>query len=701
MLTNITADYDISQDLYKKVALYMSDEDQQQIKKAYSLALKAHKGQMRKSGEAYIYHPVEVAKILADLNLDVATICSALLHDCIEDTLLSKKEIEQTFGSDVAHIVDGVTKLEHLPNYSNLEKQADNFRKLFLAMSSDIRVILIKLSDRLHNMRTIDVMVRDAQRRIAKETLELHAPIAHRLGLNQFKSELEDLAFKTLYPYRYKTITNHISRKIDNQESFIKRMQNSIQKRFKEDKINASIYGRAKDSYSIFKKMRANHLRLKEVFDVYAFRIIVNELEDCYLALGSVHNLYKPLPGRFKDYIALPKENGYQSLHTVLFAPDGILVEVQIRSKAMDNIAKGGIAAHWYYKEKGSRINKVQPNWVNTLIEFRKNIPNSVEFLEAVKGNLNPNEIFVFTPKSDIIQLPYQSSVLDFAYALHTDIGNRCIGATIDNRPVTINTKLKSGQSISITTQKNIRPKLEWLDFVVTVKAKLTIKNELKKYDEPKLIQLGQSLLDNALLSEGFNRKDLNQKDWQNCLDYLGVSDDKNLFLQIGLGSILMPVVMSVLIGEENQNKYYPLSISKIQHLSVFFANCCHPLPGDKIIGAMSSGKGVVVHRKNCNNIRFLKRHQPQWINLSWEGQSEQTYTTVLLCKVENRRGVLSSIFNVISKSNINIENMSIDEQGHTLRALTIILSVSNLRQLEYVSEKIEKLKYIKSISRV
>lgn len=689
-----------SSGLCAKLSSYMVKSDIDIVYQAYLLALKSHDGQMRKSGDAYISHPVEVAMILADLKLDVASICSALLHDCIEDTSLSKEEIQTIFGLEVANIVDGVTKLDHLSNLSLAQQQAENFRKLFLAMSSDIRVILIKLSDRLHNMRTISAMSIESRKRIAKETLEIHAPIAHRLGLNHFKSELEELAFKTLYPYRYQVISNHIAKKINDQEAFIKTMKHAIEKRLREDSINASIIGRTKDSYSIFCKMRTNHLRLKEVFDVYAFRLIVDKLEECYLALGSIHNLYKPLPGRFKDYIALPKENGYQSLHTVLFAQDGTLVEVQIRSKAMDFVAQRGIAAHWRYKENSSNSANIQP-WVNDLIEIKERTPTPVDFLEAIKHNLTPNEVFVFSPKGDIIQLPYKSTIIDFAYAVHTDIGNHCVSAKVDKRKNSLNTLLKSGQTIEIITHPKSSPEPEWLDFVITTKAKLAIQSALKKYAEEKTIEFGRNLLDSALLNDGFNQTDIATEEWQACLDYLSCANQLELFLKIGTGEVLIPVVMNLLIGEDYDNLTNTITLKNMQHLVVNFAQCCHPIPGDKIIGVMgSSGKGVTIHRQTCSNIDYVKSHQPQWIHLDWGDEEGLTYTTLMNANVENRRGVLANIMNAIAALNINVEDMVIKEKGNTLKALIITLSVKNLHQLNYVFSAVRQVEYVKSVVR-
>ena len=689
-----------AQKLCTKLSSYMSKQDIDKVYQAYEIAFSAHDGQIRKSGEAYIYHPVAVAMILAELKLDVASVCSALLHDCIEDTSLSKIKIKKIFGDEVAHIVDGVTKLDHLSSYSIAQKQAENFRKLFLAMTGDIRVILIKLSDRLHNMRTINVMPRDSRHRIAKETLELHAPISHRLGLNNFKSELEELAFKTLYPYRYKVISYHINKKLDNQETFIQTTKKLIKARLKEDNVIAKITGRTKDSYSIFNKMRLNHLKLKEVFDVYAFRLIVNNLEDCYRALGSMHNLYKPLPGKFKDYIALPKINGYQSLHTVLFAPQGILAEMQIRSKEMDYVAEQGIAAHWRYKEKLPEAQNMS-RWLQSLLNIQQNTETPVEFLEGVKNELMPNEIFVFTPKAEIIQLPYQSTVIDFAYAVHTEIGNHCVGAQIDKKSVDLSTQLISGQTVYIQTMPDAHPRHHWVEFAVTTKAKLAIKTKLKNYSKERLIRLGKHLLETALDNEGFNLNDIDQDDWKLCLKCLSCQNDNTLFLRIGLGEILIPIVINVLVGQETNAKINTISIKNTQNMEINFANCCHPIPNEKIIGVMSSGKGLVIHRQSCHNIKFVKSHQPQWINLQWDKNSNETYTTLVRCDVQNRRGVLANLTTNISKLDISIENVVIEEKDNALKSVIFTLSVKDLVQLRKIFNNIKTINYVNKVTRI
>lgn len=690
----------ITQELYNKLSGYMSKQDVNKVSQAYEISFGAHDGQIRKSGDAYISHPVAVAIILADLKLDVASVCSALLHDCIEDTSLSKTEIKRVFGQEVAHIVDGVTKLNNLSSHSIVEKQAENFRKLFLAMTGDVRVILIKLSDRLHNMRTIDAMSRVSQMRIAKETLELHAPISHRLGLYNFKSELEDLAFKTLYPYRYKVISHHIDSQLDNQESFIAHTKAAIKKRLKEDGLKAEISGRKKESYSIFNKMRANHLKLKEVFDVYAFRLIVPSVEDCYRVLGSMHNLFKPLPGKFKDYIALPKINGYQSLHTILFASQGILAEMQIRSKEMDFVAKQGVAAHWRYKEHNPETQNMAV-WISSLLDIQDNASNSIEFLESVKGALTPGEVFVFTPNGDIIQLPYKATVIDFAYHLHTEVGNHCVAAQIDKKPVPLSTELHSGQTVYIETTPDASPRHQWMEFAITVKAKTAIKTQLKNYSKDKIIQLGQHLLESTLENENFVFKDISQKDKQSCLDYLSCQTQEDLFLQIGLGEILIPIVVNLLIGQESNPKLGLTGIKNTQNMAINFANCCHPIPNEKITGVMSKGKGLVIHRRQCNNLKKIQTHQSQWLNLAWDKDSTQTYKTLLRCDVRNRRGLLADLTTSIAKLEVSVEDITIGEQDNALKSITFTLLVSNVSQLRRILTQIKTIDYVKKVIRV
>lgn len=686
--------------LCQQLSAYMSPEDVDKAYMAYELAFKGHAGQMRKSGEQYISHPVAVAMILADLRLDIASICSALLHDCIEDTHISKAEIAQIFGEDIANIVDGVTKLTGLDSHSVAERQAENFRKLFLAMSNDVRVILIKLSDRLHNMRTIGAMSPDSRRRIAKETLELHAPIAHRLGLNKFKSELENLSFEALYPFRHKVITHHISSKLGNKESFVAKVRGSIEQRLWDDDIPAKIVGRKKDSYSIYNKMNINKLKLREVFDVYAFRLIVDNLEDCYRALGSMHNIYKPMPGKFKDYIALPKVNGYQSLHTVLFTSNEILIEVQIRSKEMDFMAEQGVAAHWRYKEHQPSGDNMS-YWLDSIMDIKNNTQSPTEFLSEVKSELSPNEVFVFTPDGEIVQLPYNATIIDFAYAVHTEIGNHFHRAKIDKKPVLLSTKLTSGQTIYIQTKANVNPNPNWLDYATTSKARLAIKHALKNYSKNKLTKLGKDLLLNHLSNEGLNLDDVSKTDWQDCLHYLSCQDDTEFYQKIGMGEIFTSAVVSVLFGDDKKQVVSASGIKNTHNATVHFSNCCHPIPGDKIIGAISTGKGMMIHRDDCPNIDHVKSHQPQWINLDWAPKEEDVFVSGLRCDVQNRRGVLANLVTTISAFNTSIEDVVIQEKDNKIKSLLFMLSIKNTKQLKQISQKLTEIEYVNDVSRL
>ncbi len=492
-------------DLCKVLNTYMSKDQIKGVYQAYILAATSHDGQYRKSGEAYVFHPINVAMILAELKLDYHCIVAALLHDCIEDTTLTREDIIRDFDEEVAHIVDGVSKLTGLEFRSNIEQQAQNFRKLFLAMSTDMRVMMIKLADRLHNMRTLQSIKHEKQQRIAKETIEIHAPIARRLGLNNINKELEELCFKYIYPYRYQVLKHKINKRYGNLKEIIEKIQDEIRSRLEQEGLSdIKTSGRRKTTSSIYKKMKNNHLKFSEILDVYAFRVIVDNMPQCYQTLGIVHNLYKPVPGKFKDYIALPKINGYQSLHTVLFGPNKVYIEVQIRTKEMHFISEYGIAAHWHYKSKNVNTSKLAGNWIASLLDIQQNSDTSIEFLEGTKDDLSSSEVFVFTPEGEIIQLPYKSTVLDFAYAIHTNVGNRALAAKVNQVNIKFNTELKSGQTIEIITNKNARPLPSWLKIVTTTKAKTSIKNSLQEESASKLIRLGEYLLTNALDYQGY-----------------------------------------------------------------------------------------------------------------------------------------------------------------------------------------------------
>ncbi len=514
---------------------YMPKDQVESVYRAYIVAATAHDGQYRRSGEAYVFHPINVAMILAELKLDYYCIAAALLHDCIEDTSLTQEDIVQDFGKEVAHIVQGVSKLTGLEFHTTTDKQAQNFRKLFLAMSTDMRVMMIKLADRLHNMRTLKSMSRDKQLRIAKETSEIHAPIARRLGLNSIRVELDNLCFAIMQPFRHKVLMEQIKKQCGNRKKIIQNIQRDIETRLKQEGLEkVRITGRRKQPCSIYNKMKIKQLKFSQVLDMYAFRVIVDDVAQCYQALGIIHNLYKPLPGKFKDYVALPKSNGYQSLHTVLFGPNKIFIEVQIRSEDMHFISEYGIAAHWHYKSDNANSAELASNWLGSLLAIQQNSGTSVEFLEETKTDLFPSEVFVFTPKGEIIQLPYRSTVLDFAYAIHTNVGNRTLKAKVNQVNASISTELKSGQTIEIITDKGAKPHPSWLQIVVTAKAKSSIKTNLKEESTSELMQLGEYLLINALNYQGSNAS-IDEDKWQTCLDDLKCDSKSDLYMKIGL----------------------------------------------------------------------------------------------------------------------------------------------------------------------
>ncbi len=603
-------------DLCARLDVYMQKTQVRGVYRAYILAATAHDGQYRKSGEAYVFHPINVAMILADLELDYHCIVAALLHDCIEDTALTRVDIVQDFGEEVAHIVDGVSKLTGLEFHSNIEEQAQNFRKLFLAMATDMRVIMIKLADRLHNMRTLQPIKREKQQKIAKETAEIHAPIAHRLGLNSISEELENLCFEYIHPYRYQVLKNGINKRYGNLTAIIEKIQDEIKVCLRQeglDKVQTN--GRRKTVSSIYKKMKNNRLKLSEVFDMYAFRVIVDDVSQCYQALGVIHNLYKPVPGKFKDYIALPKTNGYQSLHTVLFAPNKIYIEVQIRTQEMHFISEYGIAAHWHYKSDGVNASDLADNWIGSLLDIQQHSDTSIEFLEDAKIDLFPSEVFVFTPKGKIIQLPYKSTVLDFAYAIHTNVGNQVFRAKVNQINVDFNTELKSGQTVEIITDKSAKPHPFWLQIVVTAKAKNSIKSNLQKESATELIRLGEHLLTNALAYQG-DGKPISEEKWKTCLQNLKCDSKADLYMKIALSEIWVSFVLNKIQDKEGSILNNRVIVKSTKDKSISCAHCCYPIPSDKVDGILTSSKGLVLHRSDCGNLIHAKQKHEQWLNL-------------------------------------------------------------------------------------
>jgi GTP pyrophosphokinase len=688
-------------DLCKVLDTYMSKAQVEGVYQAYVLAAVAHDGQYRRTGEAYVFHPVNVAMILAKLKLDYHCIVAALLHDCIEDTTLTREDIVRGFNEEVAHIVDGVSKLTGLEFRSNIEQQAQNFRKLFLAMTTDMRVIMIKLADRLHNMRTLQPMKRDKQLKIAKETTEIHAPIARRLGLNSINKELEELCFEYTHPYRYQVLNREINKRYGNLKAIIEKIQDEIKFRLGQEGLaNIKASGRRKTASSIYKKMKNSHLKFSEVLDMYAFRVVVDDMTQCYQALGIIHNLYKPVPGRFKDYIALPKTNGYQSLHTVLFGPSKVYIEVQIRTKEMHFISEYGIAAHWHYKSESVDTSALAGNWVGSLLDIQKNSGTSVEFLEGAKVDLFPSEVFVFTPKGQIIQLPYKSTVLDFAYAIHTNVGDRTLKAKIDQTNVGLDTELKSGQTIEIITDENAKPYPSWLKIVATTKAKTSIKDNLQEESSSKLIRLGEHLLTNALNYQG-DGKPISEEKWQTCLQNLKCNSKQDLYMKIALSEILVSFVLNKIQGKEGDELNNRVRIKSTKDNSISCARCCYPIPGDKVAGILTSSKGLVLHRFDCGNLLRAKQKDEQWLEVDWQADDDEEFEVLICIQNENRRGMLASIANAIAKVNINIENLEIEENDDTMKALKLLISVSGLSQLDEAMCAIKSLEFVYSVSRV
>ncbi|WXT99818.1 MAG: Guanosine-3',5'-bis(diphosphate) 3'-pyrophosphohydrolase [Catillopecten margaritatus gill symbiont] len=687
-------------DLCAVLDTYMPKQQVEGVYQAYIVAATAHDGQYRRSGEAYVFHPINVAMILAELKLDCYCIVAALLHDCIEDTILTQENIIKDFGEEVAHIVQGVSKLTGLEFHSNIDQQAQNFRKLLLAMSTDMRVMMIKLADRLHNMRTLESMSRQKQYRIAKETSEIHAPIARRLGLNNIRAELEDLCFRFMYPYRYKVMNHQINKRHGNLKEIISNIQKEIEHRLiQEGLMQFSTSGRKKTTYSIYKKMKQQGLKFSEILDIFAFRVVVDEVPKCYQALGIIHNLYKPLPGKFKDYIALPKANGYQSLHTALFGPSKVFIEVQIRTKDMDFISEYGIAAHWHYKNKGKNSEELANNWMGSLLDIQEKSGTSIEFLEETKNDLFPSEVFVFTPKGEIIQLPYKSTALDFAYAIHTKVGNHTLRAKVDQVSVALSKELKSGQTIEIITNEDAKPQPAWLKVAITAKAKAAIKSNLKEESVSELIQLGSYLLTNALSYQGGGEPVSDEK-WKMCLIDLKCDNKNDLYIKIALSEVLISFVLNKLHEKECAINANRISIKDTTGKPINFAHCCYPIPGDKVAGILTSSKGLVLHRFNCGNFIYAKQKNEQWMGVDWQEGEGEEFEVAICVKIENRRGMLASVANALAKINVNIENIEVEERDHTMKGMNLIISVPNIVKLDEAMYAIKGLDFVYSVMR-
>lgn len=694
-------------DLEKFTRGYLPAAEVASIRRAYEFGSKAHEGQHRKSGEPYIHHPLEVARILADMHMDYQTLSAAILHDVIEDTHTAKTEISRRFGKEIAELVDGVSKLTQVEFDSRAEAQAQNFRKMLMAMSNDIRVILVKLADRLHNMRTLGALPPKKRRRIALETLEIYAPIAQRLGINNIRLELEELGFMTLYPMRHRILNEQVIKARGHRKEIINKIRNALKRRLRQEKVHTRILGREKHLYGIYQKMKKNGLSFNEVYDVYAFRLIVDSVETCYRMLGIVHNLYKPVPGRFKDYIAIPKANGYQSLHTVLFGPFGVPIEVQIRTQEMNDVAEAGIAAHWLYKSGSSNEHRTAQKrareWLKNIIDMQTTAGNSQEFLENVKVDLFPDSVYIFTPKGRIIELPRGATAVDFAYAIHTDVGNRCVGARIDRRLAPLGTLLISGQTVEIINAPGARPDPAWLNFTVTAKARSNIRHYLKNLKASEAISLGKRLLVRELKLLSVSYDDIDPARMQKVLSEYHLENEHALFQEVGLGNRIARLIARQLIEEQaraERKENLPLVIRGTEGMVVNFPKCCLPIPGDKILGFVTAGRGIVVHHQSCPNVAEFRNHPEKWINVQWESGIQGSFQTNINIEVTNQRGVLAKLASAISEEEANIVHVEMKDRDDRYTTLKFVIEVRDRIHLARIMRKVRNINNVAKIFR-
>jgi GTP pyrophosphokinase/guanosine-3',5'-bis(diphosphate) 3'-pyrophosphohydrolase len=692
---------------------YLESAQVEDVGRAYRLADKAHEGQFRVSGEPYICHPISVAIILAGMRMDIKGVMAGLLHDVIEDTDISKERLAREFGDEVANLVDGVSKLTQLDCKSRAEAQAQNVRKMVMAMVKDLRVIMVKLADRLHNMRTLDVMSPDRRRRIARETLDIYAPIAHRLGMNEMRLELEDLGFAAYHPLRSRILKREVKNARGNRKEVLANIESAIVKRLRDSGLgNVQVVGREKHLFSLYQKMRGKRLPFSEVFDVYAFRVITDQVDECYRALGVTHNLFKPVPGRFKDYIAVPKANGYQSLHTVLVGPYGLPVEIQIRTRAMHHMAECGIAAHWLYKSESEQAVNSQTRaheWLRDLLEIQKNAGDSMEFLENLKVDLFQHEVYVLTPKGRIVKLPRGATLVDFAYAVHTDVGNACVSARVDRILSPLQTPLSNGQTVEIVTAPWARPNPLWLNFVVTAKARSAIRAYLRNFKKQEAIGLGRRLLDKELAAQNARLEDFSEPRLNELLKSLDCSNLDALLESIGLGNRLPFLAARLLLQGQGENKLEgggdkiartPLIIKGADGMVVSLAKCCRPIPGDPIVGLFNPGKGIVVHLNDCKNLAESRKKQYTGLDVEWDRQVSGEFPVEIRLDVLNQLGALAKIAACISQMRANIENVQITNQDSELSTDIITLMVKDRAHLAGIMRELKKLSVVLKIAR-
>jgi len=686
---------------------YLNTEDKEFIKKAYIFSSVSHEHQSRMSGEPYIHHPTAVATTLAGLKLDKETVSAGLLHDVLEDTTLDKITIEREFGSEVFSLVDGVSKLDQIEYADNNQRQAESFRKMMLAMVKDIRVILIKLADRLHNIQTLGALDQKKQMRIGKETLEVYAPIANRLGIFSMKIALEQEAFKFAYPYRYKIISKGLKRRLGNQKKVLKKISTRISNKLKEEQVLHDIEAREKDIFSVYKKMKKRHLSLDQIVDMYGLRIIVDDIHDCYQVLGLVHEVYKPIMGKFKDYIAIPRVNGYQSIHTSLLGPSGTPIEVQIRTKAMHRVAENGIAAHWKYKSENPTDSTPQTKareWLASIQEIQ-GVSHPEEFLESVKVDLFPDKVYVFSPEGKIFRLPSKATCVDFAYAVHSDLGNSCIGAKVNKIQVPLRTVIESGQTVEILTSKNSNPDPNWLSFITTVKARNNLRGYLKNLTSTQTIALGKRLFSNALNTLGKKQRNISKKQLQLLLDRLALKDTEELYETIGLGDKNPLLIAQMMLGEQldhnNSLNQSPLLIKGTEGVSITFANCCHPIPGDIIIGHLSKVKGLVIHRRKCLHVNSFIKEVSRWIGVEWVDSVDHMLATEITVHAKHQPGSFAEIAGKIADNGCNVEQVSIaTEYEDDTVDLLFQIQVENRKYLADIIKQIRVLQSVKKVTR-
>ncbi|MDX1431729.1 MAG: bifunctional GTP diphosphokinase/guanosine-3',5'-bis pyrophosphate 3'-pyrophosphohydrolase [Gammaproteobacteria bacterium] len=696
-------------DLCALADVYLEPHQVKEIYRAYLFGAEAHEGQHRASGEPYIHHPIQVARILVEMRLDYQTIVAAILHDVIEDTETAKAQIAAEFGEEVAELVDGVSKLTQISFRSKAEAQAENFRKMLLAMARDIRVILVKLADRLHNMRTLSHLPSEKSRQIARETLEIYAPIANRLGLNSIRQELEDLGFQALYPMRYRVLAAEVRKTRGHRKQVVRKIETAIKRRLRQEGLSGKVAGREKHLYSLYRKMREKGLSFSEVLDVYAFRVNVDTVDACYRALGILHNLYKPVPGKFKDYIALPKANGYQSLHTVLFGPYGSPLELQIRTDDMHAVAEAGIAAHWRYKASAEGSNTAQERarqWIKELLEMQSQAGDSMEFIENVKVDLFPKEVYVFTPAGDIMELPRGATAVDLAYAVHTDVGNTCIAVKIDGRYAPLRTQLSTGQNVEVVTAPWGRPNANWLTFVVTGKARAAIRKYLKDLRSEEAVELGRRLLTQSLAAESLTLDEVAPERIGRLLAELHLETLDALLEEIGLGKRPAPLVTRRLTPgrdeaeprSDNGRDNHPLFIKGSEGMVVSLGKCCHPIPGDPVLGFVSTGRGIVIHTAACRNIAEYADKPEKWVDVEWEPSLNGDFPVEIRVDTANQKGVLATVAAAISDMGANIENVSMESREGSSATLNLVIGVTDRVHLAHI---IRRIRHINEVARI